>query len=101
LKAQTGRVIADLAGCLSVRLSQIQRLALDGDDLPAATEPDLFRTDRDARDPAAVQPAMTLLPLSLFLRGKKPAEPAGVGLCPTPRFDCLSSQRGSRRPTPE
>lgn len=97
---QARDIIADFDGGRVLPLGQVDRLALDGDDLPAATEPDFFRRHFDAGDTAAFQPPMLLFPGRLVFRGKKPAGPAGGWLGRGCRFGFLLNQKGNPRPVP-
>lgn len=71
VEGQAGGVSTDLqrGGCF--RFVLVLGIALDGDDLPAAAQSDLLRSDGDPRDPPAIKSAVPLLPLAL--RGENPA----------------------------
>ena len=77
-ECRTGRIVADFIRRLPCLRVQFLSLPSDGHDLPAATEADGFRRDRATNQTPAVEPPVFLLPRSLFVRGGKPAEPAGV-----------------------
>lgn len=100
LQAQARGVVVDLDLGIGLRLGRVKPSVLDGNDLPAATEPDLLWADGDARDTPPLDPAMAFLPRRVGLRGKRPAGRAGVGLFRGCRFDCLSIRRDNRFPTP-
>ena len=77
-ECRAGRIVADFIRRLPCLWVQFLSLPSDGHDLPAATQADGFRRDRATNQPPSVEPPVFLLPRSLFVRGGKPAEPAGV-----------------------
>ena len=87
LQGQACGVAADLQRGRFFGLVLVLGIALDGNDLPAATQADLLRRDGHPRDASAVKASVFFLPDAL--RGETPAEPAGVGLDPQCHFGCL------------
>ena len=87
LQGQAGGVAADLQRGRFLGFMVWLRVAFDGNDLPAAAQADLLRSDGHPRNAPAVKASVFFLPKAL--RGENPAGPAGVGLVPQCRFGCL------------
>ena len=87
IKGEAGRVAADFQRGRFLWLMVWLGVALDGNNLPAATQTNFLRGDGHARQASTVKATVFLLPDAL--RGENPAEPAGVGLEPQRRFGCL------------
>src|SRR5947209_1488261 len=73
-------VVGDLARLARCFAAELLAVACDGEDLPAAAQPDLLGRDRLARDPPGAKPPVVFLPLELgWLREKKRAGQLPLG----------------------